>query len=175
MKTHGWITVKSALMKMKFGVLLGAFCLAPLSYGEEGMDRRPRPKVDLREICKKETQENCAGVQPGGGRIIECLKALPAEKLGADCKAGLDKIGEMREKRQERRAEQRAEKVARLEEACGEDMKKFCEGVEQGQGRIAKCLFGKKDQISAGCKDHLEKMRPRRGMKKFMGNSESAE
>jgi hypothetical protein len=43
-----------------------------------------------REACKADYQTFCSGIQPGGGRILECLKQnFP--KLSPDCQAALEK------------------------------------------------------------------------------------
>jgi hypothetical protein len=47
--------------------------------------------------------------------------------------------------------------------ACSEDVKKFCTGVEKGQGRLVKCLKNHDKEISPACNTKLtagrEKMR----------------
>ena len=37
------------------------------------------------------------------------------------------------------------------QQACAGDIKTYCAGVSQGEGRIAQCLRAHKDQLSAGC------------------------
>jgi hypothetical protein len=45
-------------------------------------------------------------------------------------------------------AEQRA--------ACGGDVRKFCQNVTPGGGRLIKCLTGQKDKVSAACRKSLQ-------------------
>jgi hypothetical protein len=40
--------------------------------------------------------------------------------------------------------------------ACKGDVDKFCQGVQQGEGRIAKCIAQHKEELSPGCKARLE-------------------
>jgi hypothetical protein len=42
----------------------------------------------VREACKADIATHCAGLEPGGGRIRECLKAN-REKLSDGCKAAI--------------------------------------------------------------------------------------
>ncbi len=48
---------------------------------------------------------------------------------------------------------------------CAADVKKFCSGVEKGQGRIAKCLKEHEKEISPACTEKMaagkEKMKAR--------------
>lgn len=41
--------------------------------------------------CKDDVQRLCAGVQPGGGRILQCLKAHK-EEMSVGCAQGLAKM-----------------------------------------------------------------------------------
>ncbi|HVN23548.1 MAG TPA: cysteine rich repeat-containing protein [Syntrophorhabdales bacterium] len=40
--------------------------------------------------------------------------------------------------------------------ACGGDIEKFCQGVQQGEGRIAQCLAQHKEEVSPACKARME-------------------
>ena len=40
--------------------------------------------------------------------------------------------------------------------ACAGDIEKFCQGVQQGEGRIAKCIAQHKEELSPGCKARFE-------------------
>jgi Cysteine rich repeat len=55
------------------------------------------------------------------------------------------------------KAEHRRETMNRLNKACGEDMKKFCQHVQPGGGRIVQCLEQLQSEISLNCKQWLNK------------------
>jgi hypothetical protein len=48
----------------------------------------PAPASNLRAACKADGHKFCSSVQPGGGRIIECLNAHKTE-LSAACQDAL--------------------------------------------------------------------------------------
>src|SRR2546426_6469551 len=83
--------------------------------------------------CKEDAERLCQGVEPGEGRILQCLKQHEAE-LSPACK---EKRDSFRERMQEIRA------------ACEEDAQKFCAGVQPGAGRIVRCLRQHDNDLSA--------------------------
>ncbi len=90
--------------------------------------------------CKADVQKYCASVQPGGGRIAQCLKQNEAQ-LSASCK--------------ERIALVQAQ-LKEIKEACADDLQQFCAGVKPGGGKIAQCLKAHKDKLSAECKAEIK-------------------
>jgi hypothetical protein len=46
--------------------------------------------------------------------------------------------------------------LAQATGACAGDIEKFCQGVQQGEGRIPKCIAQHKEELSPGCKARLE-------------------
>ena len=100
--------------------------------------------------CSADVQKFCASVQPGGGRIMECLKAHEAD-LSPACKA-------RDEKGQERR-EERKEAMEAIHAACKDDVAKLCGGVTPGGGNVMRCLRDNKDKVSATCKSTIAEER----------------
>jgi hypothetical protein len=45
------------------------------------------------------------------------------------------------------------------EKSCADDAAKLCNGVEKGEGRVAKCLKEHKDELSPGCKKNIHEMK----------------
>ena len=96
--------------------------------------------------CAADVQKFCASVQPGGRRIIDCLKSHEAD-LSAACKA--------REAKGEARKEERKEAREAVHAACKDDVAKLCGGVTPGGGNVMRCLRDNKDKVSATCKNTL--------------------
>ena len=85
--------------------------------------------------CRADVQSLCAGVQPGGGRIVACLKQNQA-KLSPDCRAALV--------RQRNGAQERFR-------ACRPDVQRLCRDVQPGGGRIVACLKQHRAELSGEC------------------------
>ncbi len=95
--------------------------------------------------CKADVAKFCPQVQPGGGRIAQCLKQNEAQ-LSASCQERVKMV---------------AAQLKEVHEACTDDLQQYCAGVKLGGGRIAECLKQHKDKLSPECKaqiaDILEK------------------
>jgi Cysteine rich repeat len=103
------------------------------------------PALGADHPCQADVEKFCAGVQPGQGRILQCLKQHEAD-LSAECKQKRDSF---REQMEEIRA------------ACEADAKKFCSGIRPGAGRIAACLKSHQNELSESCKNEGEKLHAR--------------
>jgi hypothetical protein len=53
--------------------------------------------------------------------------------------------------------QRRHKKAKAFRQACGEDVKKFCANVKQGDGRIKQCLDEHAQEVSSPCKSMLQK------------------
>ena len=71
------------------------------------------------------------GVEPGGGKIRDCLKSH-IKDLSDECKDVLVKAVNVK--------------------ACADDVKQHCAGMEAGGGKIEACLKGKIADLSDACK-----------------------
>jgi len=47
----------------------------------------------LRQACSADLQRLCAGIQPGGGRILQCIRTHKTE-LSPDCQSALAQAAE---------------------------------------------------------------------------------
>jgi hypothetical protein len=93
--------------------------------------------------CKEELEKYCSRVTPGEGRVLACLYAY-GDKLSGRCEYALYDA-----------AAQLERSVAALSYAvneCSADLKKYCAGVEAGEGRLLDCLQKNDAQVSSRCK-----------------------
>src|SRR5512144_1861051 len=92
-----------------------------------------------REPCAEDAAKYCKDVQPGGGRMAQCLKEHENE-LSAACK---ERLAQMTQKGKE------------INEACQDDAMKLCKDVPPGGGRIYRCLKEHESDLSPACKEKL--------------------
>ena len=88
--------------------------------------------------CAADIKTQCAGVQPGEGRIRACIESH-VNDLSAPCKGVLAKAAELRK-------------------VCADDAKKNCADVKPGGGRIAACMKAHLADVSQPCKDAMAQM-----------------
>lgn len=108
-------------------LLLCVFNVKP-AFGEEA------------RLCAEDIANFCKDIRPGGGRIITCLKKHEGD-LTPPCRDKLQQV------------------LKRLEEAkraCANDIEEFCKDVQEGEGRIARCLGEHGPGLSPECAKHVE-------------------
>ena len=89
--------------------------------------------------CMAEIEQFCKEVQPGAGRLLECLAGHEKE-LGSVCRDKLEKV---------------KSRLMEAKQICTPDIEKFCPGVELGQGRLLKCLKGEINRLSPACREKV--------------------
>lgn len=90
--------------------------------------------------CTTDVQKFCGDIQPGGGRIMKCLKDH-RDQLSEECRTADE--------------EKRTSFKKKLQE-CRADIKKHCAGVKKGKGRLQRCLRQKgKIALSPQCASAL--------------------
>lgn len=92
--------------------------------------------------CGQDAKKLCATVQPGGGRLAECIKSN-FQSLTEPCKAALVK-------------------VAGVGESCRTDIQKQCPGLKPGAGRVLLCVKQHYAALSEPCKDAVGQAAERR-------------
>jgi Cysteine rich repeat len=79
---------------MKSSALLVSICLGAAAQFALADQQPPAPPPDAlseaRAACDSDIQALCAGVQPGGGRILACLKEHK-DKVSDPCKVAIVK------------------------------------------------------------------------------------
>jgi Cysteine rich repeat len=83
----------------------------------------------MMQACRADFGKFCKSVQPGGGRVVECLKQHEAE-LAPACKQTLGTV-----------------------DACGPEVKKICGDQAGGQqGAVRECIKAHANEFSAACR-----------------------
>jgi Cysteine rich repeat len=101
--------------------------------------------------CMDDVQQFCPGVQPGGGRIMQCLKAHETN-LSAACK---DQLQTAQSHGQAAWTHAQA-----ILQACQRDMATLCHDVSSGGGRMLQCLQQHQADLSAACQAALAPAKP---------------
>jgi hypothetical protein len=96
--------------------------------------------------CADDVAKFCKDVQPGGGRILHCMKEHEND-LSPACKQHIAAV---------------KERVKEAQAACHDDVMRFCKDVKPGGGRIINCLKEHANELSPECKS---KMESRKGQK----------
>lgn len=104
----------TALLGVAAGVLATA---GPLGAHAQG--------IGMGQACQADAAKLCPGVQPGGGRVLACLKQHEAE-LSAGCQAALPRLSQC---------------AAQVQQLCG-----------QGKPReMRSCLKEHREALGAAC------------------------
>ena len=94
--------------------------------------------------CAGDIENFCQGVQPGAGRMVQCL-TQHKQQLSPGCKIHIAQV---------------AEQLKEVHQACQDDIMAFCSGVQPGGGRIAQCLKANKAWLSLECKAKIFEVMP---------------
>ena len=87
--------------------------------------------AELTGACVSDAKALCAGVQPGGGKIRDCLKSH-VKDLSDGCQAVVLKAVNAK--------------------ACAADVKQFCADTKPGEGRVEACMKTHVADVSDACK-----------------------
>ena len=87
--------------------------------------------------CAGDIKTQCAGIQPGEGRIKACIKSHLTD-LSPTC-------------------EDRLLTVAVTGKVCKTDVAKLCAGIEPGTGGIRACIKSHMAEVSDPCKDAMSR------------------
>ena len=87
--------------------------------------------AEVSGACLSDAKALCAGVQPGGGKIRDCLKTQ-VKSLSEGCQAVVLKAVNAK--------------------ACAPDVKQFCADTKPGEGRVEACMKSHVADVSDACK-----------------------
>ncbi len=88
--------------------------------------------------CRADVEQFCAGVEPGGGRVIGCLNQHQLD-LSSSCQEEMNRIAGARER------------VIAFRSACTADLERLCKGVPTQAESLLECLLANEANLSAGC------------------------
>eukprot|EP00238_Polyblepharides_amylifera_P013095 CAMPEP_0196572234 /NCGR_PEP_ID=MMETSP1081-20130531/2305_1 /TAXON_ID=36882 /ORGANISM="Pyramimonas amylifera, Strain CCMP720" /LENGTH=880 /DNA_ID=CAMNT_0041889479 /DNA_START=135 /DNA_END=2777 /DNA_ORIENTATION=+ len=122
-------------------------CKKELFSSEKRMGNDYRTDAQLKEACSEDVEKFCPTVEPGNGRVHQCLMENKKE-LSASCKSMEDKLQLVQ-----------ADDV-RLRpgfKACKEEIQVYCNNVKPGMGRLFRCLQAnaEKSDVSETCKTQV--------------------
>lgn len=102
--------------------------------GSHSATAQTASKGDAMQACQRDYKNYCAGVIPGGGRILKCLSGHMQE-LAPQCK----------------------DAVA-MGEVCLPDYQKFCGSIQPGssEGQLMACMSRNADKLSPACRKIVE-------------------
>jgi len=114
------------------------------------------PDGEIRAACAKDFRALCANVQPGNGRVRDCI-ATHIGVLAPDCRAAINRNGLATS------AGKEGEPVRSAQWSCVKDAKLFCADVPPGPGRVVRCLQEHLVELQPACQSSLQstKGRPR--------------
>lgn len=99
----------------------------------------------FRTACDQDLERFCVGVQPGGGRLVQCLSTHTGA-LSAACETIIAGRG-----------------GGQFRAACDQDLQRFCTGVKGRGGRLVQCLMSHTSELSVACRNRIAAIQVRRG------------
>ena len=133
------------MRKMSIGLVMVVGCV--LFLGGIAMAQQKGPVESVLEGCEKEFETYCKNVTPGEGRLLACFYAY-SDKLSNRCEYAIyDAATQL---------ERAVNALTFLANECRDDLKKYCSGVQPGEGRLAECIAKKKDVITDRCKNAIK-------------------
>ena len=114
---------------------LSAACVARIDAS------RQKAKALIEEFgrsCRRDVDQFCPGVDPGGGRVLGCLRQHQLD-LSKPCQGEMTRIADARDR------------VATLRSACRADVERLCRNVPRLAGPLLECLQVNEARLSPEC------------------------
>jgi hypothetical protein len=125
---------------------LVALALLALSTTASAGQAKPIGGTAAEGACNDDVERLCKDVQPGEGRILECLKSNQKD-VSKGCVQATQQL--------------RAQLKHLL--ACEPDVEKLCWNVPIGKGGIARCLQTNQSNVSSDCKAAIAQAKEAKG------------
>jgi cysteine rich repeat protein len=135
----------------------------------------------FRAACAQDVQRFCVGVQPGGGRLVQCLSSHTRE-VSAACGNMIAAIHARRDNPDpsaQSPVTQSATPVTGgnppaamgiiLRASCGPDAQRLCEGARR-ESDVLKCLDSQRMKLSTTCSSYFQKLGTRPAAQKNTPN-----
>lgn len=91
------IMMTASFRRSPASLALAVVAIAACSAATACAQQRPTPEVQaLMQACRPDFATHCSGVQPGGGRVVACLRAQDPGRLTPACREALPRISALR-------------------------------------------------------------------------------
>jgi hypothetical protein len=125
------MSIRKLLFSMAFA--FSATGAATLAHAQSNLEKLDKAYKD--GPCSNDLKTYCARVQPGEGRIADCL-AQHFREIRPSCRGAITAA---------------FNKFDALAEACKGDAEKLCKGVPHREGRVLSCLKSRQSDLGPSC------------------------
>ena len=94
----------------------------------------------LSTSCRADIAKYCNSEPLGGGRVWQCLSR---NRVSASCSSSVSALGALLQKR--------SAAQAAVPKVCDVDIRRMCQGVQQGDGNLMECFYKAKRNVSPAC------------------------
>jgi hypothetical protein len=113
---------------------------------QDAAKQQARARLEkAKAACQSDIDKYCRDAKEGEGRIASCLKSHEGD-LTPGCKTAYDRIDIQAQKPRIAKA---------FDEACKDDLVKFCDGKPKGSFGKIKCLKAHTSQLSESCQSAM--------------------
>ena len=96
--------------------------------------------LEVHVDCIDDAERFCDGVEPGEGRVGQCLNEH-RDSLSRACRGHVN----------------RGRRVVMGLQACQKDAERLCSDVEPGEDRVMSCLWDQRDELSKKCRKLIKR------------------